>query len=88
MVGRVTIGGLLAYYKMSEIMKNVEWRTAIEAVGRECSSSGKVGIFTADFMTWEWDLDREQPGFQYFTDVHKETFTHILYMAPPAETIA
>ncbi len=85
MIANIVPGGLDAFQKLDEPEKT-KWRQrAIEIIGSESLTSGKVAIFAGHFMFWAEDEDTCQV---VYTKNDLDTFTHILYLDVPAEIIA
>ena len=92
-----------AFYDGSEIIKSLvpggldafksfggdqqtHWRQqAIDKIGKECIESGKTGVVAGHFMFWG---EKDIQGRPIYTKNDVETYTHILYLDTPAETIA
>lgn len=85
LIASVTPGGLDAFHDMDDQAKN-HWRqSAIAAVSKECVDSGQVALVTGHFMLWS---EAQEAGEAVVTECDLRTYTHILYLDVPAETIA
>lgn len=85
MIANIVPGGLTAFKSMEQ-RQQIHWRQrAIDTVGMECVETGKVGIVAGHFMFWE---EEQEEGRPIYTQNDMETYTHIIYLDTPAETIA
>ena len=77
-------GGLEAFQKLSELEKLLVRKRAIGKIGDETATSNKVGVVAGHFMFWP---EGKEKGVVCTLDDLK-TYTHILYLDMPAETVA
>lgn len=83
-IANIVPGGLEAFQELDEQDK-VYWRElAINTIGNRCKNSGSIAVVTGHFMFWpeeeeNWQLANTQRDL--------DTFTHILYLDVPAETV-
>lgn len=78
-------GGLDAF-KNRDRKEKIHWRqTAIESIGKECTESGKAAVVTGHLMFWR---EEEKTGRPVHTQSDWQTYTHILYLNVPADTVA
>ncbi|KAL8936979.1 MAG: hypothetical protein Q9216_004656 [Gyalolechia sp. 2 TL-2023] len=83
-IAKIVPGGLEAF-KTLEKQKQTEWRQrAIDKIGSECKASKKTALVAGHFMFWDNGQEFAEPVYTQ-NDLH--TFTHILYLNVPAETI-
>lgn len=83
-VGLDASGGLEKFKKMSKEDQQ-EWRQrAIDKIGMECKESSKVGVVAGHYMFWTVG---KQAGEPICTDRDLATYTHILYLDTPPDTI-
>jgi len=84
MIATVAPGGLGAFQKMEEPEKLRYRQLAIDTVGKKCADSGQVAVVTGHFMFWP---EETESGVPVYTQKDLDTYTHILYLRIPAETI-
>jgi uracil phosphoribosyltransferase/phosphoserine phosphatase/adenylate kinase len=85
MIATAYPGGLDAFQKLVEPEKLRYRELAIDTIGRKCTESGQAAVVTGHFMFWP---EEEEVGQEVCTQKDLETFTHILYLNTPAETVA
>lgn len=85
MIANLVPGGLEAFQKMDEEERLCFRQQAIDAIGRECAESGQVGVVTGHFIFWS---EEQKAGQPVCTQNDLGTFTHIIYLAVPANDIA
>ncbi|KAF2137765.1 uncharacterized protein K452DRAFT_291344 [Aplosporella prunicola CBS 121167] len=84
-IDTVVSGGLDAFKELGE-QEKAHWRQiAIDKIKEECAHSGRVAVVAGHFMFWP---EEEKAGCPVYTQTDLETYTHILYLDVPAETIA
>lgn len=84
MIDRVTPGGL-EKFQMLEESEKTQWRQiAIDTVRKECAKSKRAAVVAGHFMLWP----EEEAGRPIYTQNDLDTFTHILYLDIPVETIS
>lgn len=76
-------GGLVAFEQKPDTEKAVYREIAIQNIAGICKSSGRVGIVAGHLMLWTGT-----GAIEVHTEADLETYTHILYLDTPAETIA
>ncbi|KAK5166263.1 uncharacterized protein LTR77_008524 [Saxophila tyrrhenica] len=57
---------------------------AVKGIARKCKEAGKVGMVAGHFMVWSSD---ETSPTKVVTDADWGVYTHVLYLATPAEVI-
>ncbi|KAK2026078.1 uracil phosphoribosyltransferase [Colletotrichum zoysiae] len=84
-IDRVVPGGLNVFKRSDDQMK-LHWRQlAIDAIAKECTQAGRVGIVTGHFLFWP-----QVGGTTYeavCTDRDLCVYTHILYLDVPADVV-
>jgi uracil phosphoribosyltransferase/phosphoserine phosphatase/adenylate kinase len=85
MIATAYPGGLDAFQKLVEPEKLRYRELAIDTIGRKCTESGQAAVVTGHFMFWP---EEEEVGQEVCTQKDLDTFTHILYLNTPAETVA
>jgi uracil phosphoribosyltransferase/adenylate kinase/phosphoserine phosphatase len=84
MIADIVPGGLEAFQKLEEEEK-AHWRQlAIDTIGKECATSGRVAIVAGHFMFWP---EEEEAGQPVYTRNDLDTFTHVLYLDIPPELV-
>lgn len=76
-------GGLVAFEQKPDAEKAVYREIAIQNIAGICQSSGRVGIVAGHLMLWTGN-----GAMEVHTEADLETYTHILYLDTPAETIS
>ena len=76
-------GGPIAFERKPEAEKAIDREIAITHIAGMCQSSGKIGIVAGHLTFWTGTGVME-----VHTQADLETYTHILYLDTPAETIA
>lgn len=76
-------GGLVAFEQKTDVEKAVYREIAIQHIAGICRSSGRVGIVAGHLMLWT-----STGAMEVHTQADLETYTHIVYLDTPAETIA
>ncbi|TID18320.1 PRTase-like protein [Venturia nashicola] len=84
-IARVTEGGLAAFQAMSPEKQNDHRKLAIDAIRQECADTGRIGVVAGHYMLYS---DERQTPEIIATANDLSTFTHILYLDVPAETVA
>ncbi|KAK7413572.1 hypothetical protein QQX98_007581 [Neonectria punicea] len=84
MINAVVPGGLAGFANLSDHDKAQFRQQAIQQIGSESLSSGRVAVVCGHFMFWSEDANIAQP---VYTPSDLYTFTHILYLDVPAETV-
>lgn len=85
MIKRITEGGLDAFKVMDEEQMSIHRQLAIDAIREECTETGRIGIVAGHYMLPSKDQETvETIG----TRNDLATFTHMLYLNVPAETVA
>lgn len=79
----VAQGGLGAFEELDEASKEIHRGLAIRAIAQQCRDSGQISVVTGHLTFW---IGGEAKPV--FTQGDPETFTHILYLKNPRETIA
>ncbi|KAK2040088.1 uracil phosphoribosyltransferase [Colletotrichum somersetense] len=84
-IDRVVPGGVNVFKRSDDQMK-LHWRQlAIDAIAKECTQAGRVGIVTGHFLFWP------QVGSTTYeavcTDHDLRVYTHILYLDVPADVV-
>lgn len=82
-LGSIVRGGLAAFKRKPEAEKAVYREIAITHIAGLCQSSRKVGIVAGHLTFWTGTGVME-----VHTQADLETYTHVLYLDTPAETIA
>lgn len=84
-IARVTEGGLAAFQVMTSEQQTVHRQLAIDTIRQECIETGRIGVVAGHYMFYsELQMTPEIVG----TPNDLATFTHILYLDVPAETVA
>ena len=84
-IATVIPGGLDAFQNLRE-QEKVHWRQlAIDTIGRQCLASGQVTVVAGYFMFWPGE---GEVGRTVYNQHDLGTYTHILYLDVPAETVA
>ncbi|KAI0163865.1 uracil phosphoribosyltransferase-domain-containing protein [Xylariaceae sp. FL1272] len=78
-------GGLDGFQKLPEQDQKLWRQCAIDRIRKDCLDTRKLGVVTGHFMFW---AQGEQMGQSVCTPQDLGTYTHILYLNPPAETIS
>ncbi|KAJ9657513.1 hypothetical protein H2198_004274 [Neophaeococcomyces mojaviensis] len=82
MLDKIIPDGLQAFHKMDASSKN-HWRSlAIEAIGRQCAESARIGIVAGHLMFWH---EQAEP---VYTQSDLKTYTHIIYLDVDPATVA
>ncbi|KAL1876452.1 hypothetical protein Daus18300_002696 [Diaporthe australafricana] len=76
-------GGLAAFKQMIGTEKSVYRELATQSIAAKCRSSGRVGVVAGDLTFWTGTV-----AVEVHTQADLETYTHILYLDTPAETIS
>lgn len=76
-------GGLAAFEQKPDAEKAVYREIAIQHIAKMCQSSRKVGVVAGHLTLWTGT-----GAMEVHTQADLETYTHILYLDTPAETIA
>lgn len=76
-------GGLVAFEQKPDAEKAVYREIAIQHIAGICQSSSRVGIVAGHLMLWTGT-----GAMEIHTQADLETYTHILYLDTPAETIS
>jgi adenylate kinase len=85
MIAQIVPGGLEALQKLGAHERQ-RWRErAIDAIGKECADSGRVGIVAGHYILW---LEGESEGEMVCSPNDLNTYTHILYLRVPPPIIA
>ncbi|KAJ5953024.1 uncharacterized protein N7479_011437 [Penicillium vulpinum] len=84
-VAAVTPGGLEAFHNLTKEAQNDCRERAIGKVKQESHNTGKAAIVAGHFMFW---AEEDENGESVCTPGDLNTYTHILYLDPPAELIA
>jgi uracil phosphoribosyltransferase/phosphoserine phosphatase len=78
-------GGLCGFQKETQEAKT-RWRqAAIEHIGRESVKFGLTAVVTGHFMFWS---EGDVAGQTVYTQGDLDTYTHIVYLDTPPETVA
>ena len=84
-IASVVPGGLHAFEAMEEQDKT-QWRQhAIDAIGKNCADSGKVGVVAGHFMFWSEEQEAPLP---VYTQNDLNVYTHILYLDVSTDVVA
>lgn len=84
MIANLVPGGLQAFQTMNAQDKT-HWRElAIDTIRSQCRKGGATGVVTGHFMFWK---EAEEEGSTVCTQRDLATYTHILYLDIPIETI-
>lgn len=78
-------GGLCGFNKETEEGKTRCRQAAIERIGRDSAKSGLTAVVTGHFMFWP---DGDETGQPVYTQGDLDTYTHIVYLDTPPETVA
>jgi phosphoserine phosphatase/adenylylsulfate kinase-like enzyme len=78
-------GGLCGFQKETQETKTLWRQTAIEHIGRESARFGLTAVVTGHFMFWP---EGDQAGKSVYTQGDLDTYTHIVYLDTPPETVA
>ena len=84
MIGEVTPGGLDAFKKLDQQMKDYYRTKAINKIQENSLRMGKVSIVSGHFMLWS---EAEKTARLVYTEGDLQTFTHIIYLDTPAKVI-
>ncbi|OKL62234.1 hypothetical protein UA08_02343 [Talaromyces atroroseus] len=84
-IADVTPGGLKAFQRLSEESQTNIRERAINKIKQEARDSGKVAIVAGHAMLWP---EEESTGQWVCTQADLESYTHIVYLNVPPETIA
>ncbi|PGH23795.1 hypothetical protein AJ80_02225 [Polytolypa hystricis UAMH7299] len=84
MIEAVLPGHLDDFKQLGEEDKAIWRQLAIENIGRECASEGKVGVVAGHYMFWDED---SEVGTTVFTRGDQEIYTHILYLDTPPDVV-
>ena len=76
-------GGLAAFKQKTDIEKAVYSEIAIRKIAAACQSEQKVGVVAGHLTLWTGT-----GAMEVHTEADLETYTHILYLETPPETIA
>lgn len=76
-------GGLTAFEQKPDVEKAVYREIAIQHIAATCQSSGRVGVVAGHLTLWTGT-----GAMEVHTMADIDTYTHILYLDTPAETIA
>lgn len=82
-LGSLVRGGLAAFEQKPDVEKAVYREIAIQNIAAMCQSSRRVGIVAGHLTLWTGT-----GAMEVCTQADLETYTHILYLDTPAETIA
>ncbi|KAI1262809.1 uracil phosphoribosyltransferase-domain-containing protein [Xylariaceae sp. FL1019] len=82
----VDLVGSNQFDKMTERDKLTLRERAMDTIRQECLDSGRVGVVSAHFMFWSESEETLPPPVT--TLPHLTTYTHILYLDVPAESIS
>jgi uracil phosphoribosyltransferase/phosphoserine phosphatase/adenylate kinase len=83
-IANLVPGGLVAFQEMNSQDKT-RWREqAIDAIRKQSQGNGKTAVVTGHFMFWP-EVDKE--GDAVYTNNDMNTYTHILYLDIPVQTI-
>ncbi|KAJ5179343.1 hypothetical protein N7492_002553 [Penicillium capsulatum] len=77
-------GGLIGYSQLTEKEQKRCREKAIISIQKDCTGNNTTGLVAAHYMFWP---QREISGHTIITDADLDTYTHILYLDPPSETI-
>ncbi|EFQ32256.1 uracil phosphoribosyltransferase [Colletotrichum graminicola] len=84
-IDRVVPGGL-EVFKRSDDQKKLHWRQmAIDAIAKECTRAGRVGVVTGHFLFWPQVSSATYEAV--CTDRDLRVYTHILYLDVPADVV-
>lgn len=83
-IDSVTPGGLDAFQKLEWHEKTSVRESAIEKIKQECTISRKIGVVAGHFMFWP---DGDDAGRPVYTNNDLNTYTHIVYLDTPPETV-
>ncbi|KPM46483.1 hypothetical protein AK830_g227 [Neonectria ditissima] len=84
-IDSIVPGGLTGFGKLSDHEKLQFRQQAIQQIGTKSLSSGKVAVVAGHFMFWS---EHASAGWPVYTASDLDTFTYILYLDVPAETVA
>lgn len=85
MIDSLVPGGLDAFKELDE-QRKVQWRErAINEIEKKAVNSNQVAVVVGHFMFW---LETDDVGHNVCTQQDLKTFTHIIYLDVPAQTIA
>ncbi|KAJ5153658.1 uncharacterized protein N7500_009097 [Penicillium coprophilum] len=84
-ISAVTPGGLEGFQNLTKEAKTEYRQQAIARIKRECCHTRKTAIVGGHFMFWP---EEDEKGDSVCTPADLATYTHILYLDPPAELIA
>ena len=83
-IASVVPGGL-DVFKISAEQEKAHWRQlAVEVRWEECADKGQATVVAGHYMFWS---EEQEHGMSVLTQKDLETYTHILYLDVPAETI-
>ena len=83
-ISRLVDGGLQAFQAFDEAHKKSVRELAIQTVLADCLNDRKIGVVSGHFMFWSNEQDA---GTSVWTQQDLETYTHIIYLNTPPETI-
>lgn len=75
-------GGMAAFKQKPDSEKTVYREIAIQHIAARCQSEGKIGIVAGHLTLWTGT-----GALEVYTQADLETYTHILYLDTPPETI-
>ncbi|KIW18413.1 hypothetical protein PV08_02701 [Exophiala spinifera] len=83
-ISRLVDGGLEGFQRLDDDRKKSVRELAIRTVLADCLNDGKIAVVSGHFMLWS---DEQKSMTSVWTQQDLETFTHIVYLNPPPETI-
>lgn len=84
-IASLVSGGLAAFQQAPEEEK-IHWRQrAIESIRQKSAESGRAAVVTGHFMFWS---EGDEAGRPVYTQSDLDTYTHIVYLDTPPETVA
>ncbi|OQV08697.1 hypothetical protein CLAIMM_12925 [Cladophialophora immunda] len=83
-ISRLVDGGLQGFQRLDEHRKKSVRELAIRTILADCLNDGKIAVVSGHFMFWS---DEQEAMTSVWTQQDLETFTHIVYLNPPPETI-
>ncbi|EXJ56391.1 hypothetical protein A1O7_06734 [Cladophialophora yegresii CBS 114405] len=83
-ISKLVDGGLQGFHGLEENQKEAVRQLALQTIQADCLNDRKVGVVAGHFMLW---LGAEGVGSSVWTQQDASTYTHIIYLSPPAETI-